>query len=164
MQKRKFDINLFLTISILIITCAIYFIFPNLEFKSPKANRIFGISFNIFCFYLAILLFFRSKRLKNKILKYSLIFINSIFLIIALFNFPIYLMKIDPQTQYYDIKTLYWNKENKFEKIEQQYYINWKNNQKNIVNNRVYDIGPFRNYIEYRVKTEQLPKNWEKIE
>lgn len=164
MQKRKTDINLTLTLSVLIIIFVIYFIFPNLEFKLPKANRIFGISFNIFCFYIAILLFFRLKKLKNKVLKYSLILVNSIFLIITLFNFPIYLMKIDPQTQYYDIKTLYWNKENKFEKIEQQYYINWKNNQKNIVNNKVFDIGPFRNYLEYHVEAEQLPNNWVKIE
>ena len=73
-------------------------------------------------------------------------------------------MKIDPQIQYYDIKTIYWNKENKFEKIEEQYYINWKNNQKNIVNNKIFDFGPFRFFLEYNVKTEQLSKNWIKIE
>src|SRR5690606_2200729 len=81
MQKRKTDINLILTLSVLIIIFVIYFIFPNLEFKLPKANRIFGISFNIFCFYIAVLLFFHLKKLKNKVLKYSLILVNSIFLI-----------------------------------------------------------------------------------
>lgn len=49
MQKRKSDINLTLTLSVLIIIFVIYFIFPNLEFKLPKANRIFGISFNTRC-------------------------------------------------------------------------------------------------------------------
>lgn len=80
-----------------------------------------------------------------------------------MFNFPIYLMKIDPQIQYYDIKTIYLSKESKFISIKQQYYINWKNNQKNIVNKKNCDFGPFRNYLEYNIETEKLSNNWIKI-
>jgi len=71
-------------------------------------------------------------------------------------------MKIDPQVKYYDIETLYWNKKNKFEKIQKQYYINWKNNKKNIRINKVFDFGPFRNYLEYHVEIENLNDNWVK--
>ena len=160
--KQKNDINLILTLTILLVIAIVYLIFQNLEFKSPNTNRIFGILFNVFCFYSAILIFIRLKKIKNKILKYFIGLITGIFLLIALLNFPIYLMKIDPQVQYYDIETLYWNKKNKFEKIQKQYYINWKNNKKNIRINKVFDFGPFRNYLEYHVEIENLNDNWVK--
>ena len=162
MLKRKIDINLILSLSIFIAICFAILGFPNLEFKSPKTNRIFGISFNVFCFYVAFLIFTRTNKIRNKIFRYFVILINISFLLFALINFPFYIMKIDPQIQYYDVETLYWNKTNKFEKIQKQYYINWKNNQKNIVNNKVFDFGPFRNYIEYHVKIEKLDENWNK--
>lgn len=162
MLNKKIDINLILTFSILFVIGFVYLVFPNLEFKSPNTNRVFGIVFNVFCFYSAILIFIRLKKIKSKILKYFMGLITGIFLLLALLNFPIYLMKIDPQVQYYDIETLYWNKTNKFEKIQKQYYINWKNNQKNIIINKVFDFGPFRNYLEYRVEIENLDENWVK--
>lgn len=162
MLNKKIDINLILTFSILFVIGFVYLVFPNLEFKSPNTNRVFGIVFNVFCFYSAILIFIRLKKIKSKILKYFMGLITGIFLLLALLNFPIYLMKIDPQVQYYDIETLYWNKTNKFEKIQKQYYINWKNNQKNIIINKVFDFGPFRNYLEYCVEIENLDENWVK--
>lgn len=72
-------------------------------------------------------------------------------------------MRIDPQIQYYDIETLYWNRTNKFEKIQKQYYINWKSNQKHVVFNKVFDFGPFRNYLQCNIKTEALDDDWVKM-
>ncbi len=89
--------------------------------------------------------------------------LNTLFLLIALLNFPLYLMKIDPQIQYYDVEVKYFNKKNKFDKIINQYYINWKTNKNVPVENRVYDFGPFRYFIEYDVDTSKLNDNWEKV-
>ena len=164
MLNKKTDLNLILTLSLFFGICVIYLVFPDLEFKSPETNRIFGVSFNIFCFYVALIVFTRIRKIKSKLLKYFLIAFDVIFLLAALLNFPLYVGKIAPQSQYYDIETLYWNKTNKFEKIQKQYYINWKNNQENIVINKVFDFGPFRYYIEYEVETENLNDNWIKIE
>jgi len=163
MQNKKFNINLIITLIVFVLTCLVYVLFPNLEFKTEKLNRLFGITFNVFCFYVSFLIFQYSKTVKSKFIKHSFTTINSIFLLISLLNFLLYLLKIDPETQYYDIKTLYYNRNNKFEKIEEQYYINWKNNQKNIVANKVYDFWIFRNFIEYHIDTNNLDENWIKL-
>ena len=159
-KMRNNKINLYITLIVFSAASLIYFIFPQLEFKSAKLNRFYGILFNLFCFYVSITIFYSLKSVRYIILRYILLIINAGFLIIALIIFPLYLLRLDPQTQYYDIQTLYLNKENKLEKIQEQYYINWKTNKKHIVSNRIYDCGPFRNYIEYHVDVNNLDYNW----
>lgn len=82
------------------------------------------------------------------------------FLLIAMLSLAFYLMKIDPQTQYHDVEIIYYNNENKFDRIIYQYYVNWKTNEKVFRENRIYDIGPFRYFIEYNVDTSDLKDNW----
>lgn len=74
----------------------------------------------------------------------------------------IYSMKIDPQNQYYDVEITYFNRKNKFEKIINQYYVDWKSNNKIYNQNKVFDFGPFRYFIEYNVNTDSLSENWVK--
>lgn len=89
--------------------------------------------------------------------------LNFIFLLGVLLNFYIYSNKIDPQTQFFDIATIYRNKSQKNDKIISQYYVNWKSNKPVPTNNRVYDFGPFRYFIEYDIDTLKIDKKeWEK--
>ncbi len=82
------------------------------------------------------------------------------FLFIAILNFAFYLMKLDPQRQYFDFKIKYYNKGSKSDKIINQYYVNWKSNKMIFVDNRVYDFGPFRYFVEYDVDTSKLKNDW----
>ena len=84
--------------------------------------------------------------------------LNFIFLLGSLLNFYIYSNKIDPQTQFFDIAIIYRNKSQNNDKIISQYYVNWKTNKPVTTNNRVYDFGPFRCFIEYDIDTLQLDK------
>lgn len=102
-------------------------------------------------------------NIKIKLLKVIAIFLNTCFLLIAAFNFPFYLMKLDPQIQYYDVEVTYFNKRNKFERIISQYHTNWKTNKKMYKENIVYDIGPFRYFIEYDIDSSKLNNDWQKI-
>jgi len=104
------------------------------------------------------------KKIKHLFLKNSLFVANSILLLFLVLNFTLYSLKIDPQVQYFDLKTIYHNKESTSEKINEQYYINWKTNEKIYLSNRVYDFGPFRNYLERNVDINKLGKNWIKVE
>jgi hypothetical protein len=163
-MQKKINENLILTLYILFVISFLYLVFPNLEFKSPKANRIWEIAFNIFCFYTALLVFTHLKKIQSKIHKYFWGITNGIFLVIMLLTLPISPMKIGQRVQYYDIDTLYWNKKNKFEKVQKQYYINWENNHKNITLNKISDLGPFRNYLEYNIEIEQMDEDWVKAQ
>lgn len=162
MQNKKVDIQLVLLLSLAILACFVYFVFPRLEFKSPQANRVFGIAFNVFYICASLLVFSRLKNVRIKFVRYFIGTANGLILLILVLNLPLYCMRIDPQIQYYDLETIYWNKANKFEKIEKQYYINWKSNQKHIVLNKVSDFGPFRNYLQYNIDTETLDSDWVK--
>lgn len=163
MQTKKIDIQLILVLSVALLACLVYMIFPRLEFKSPQANRIFGIAFNVFCIYASLIVFRCLKKIWIKFIRYFITVVNAFFLLILVLNLLLYCMRIDPQIQYYDIETLYWNRTNKFEKIQKQYYINWKSNQKHVVFNKVFDFGPFRNYLQYNIKTEALDDDWVKM-
>ena len=146
----------------MIVSLINYFI-PKLEFNKPEYNRAFGIFFNLYCFYIFFLLLKLFLKIKNKALKIIAITLNAFFLLIALLNFPLYLMKIDPQIQYYDVEVKYFNKKNKFDNIIYQYRVNWKNNKKIYQENRVYDIGPFRYFIEYDIESSKLNNDWQKV-
>ena len=82
------------------------------------------------------------------------------FLLIAILSFAFYLLKLDPKRQYHDVKITYYNKENKFDRVIYQYHVNWKTNEKKFQENRIYDIGPFRYFIEKNVDTSKLKGNW----
>jgi hypothetical protein len=72
-------------------------------------------------------------------------------------------MKIEPPTQFHDVEIKYYNKKNKFEFVIKQYRINWKNNKKIYLENKVYDIGPFRYFLEFDIDSSDLNSDWEKI-
>ncbi|WP_312825739.1 hypothetical protein [Epilithonimonas sp.] len=163
MSNKNSIINLIISLSFIIIVGLIYYIFPNIEFKTATLNRIFGVFFNIFFIYTCLIIIKNTKLLDNVYLKYAILILNGLFLFISLINLPLYLLKIDPQVQYFDIETLYYSKENKFDKIEKQYYVNWKNNLKDTIVNNVSDFGPFRKFNEYDVDINKLDSKWQKI-
>lgn len=72
-------------------------------------------------------------------------------------------MKLDPEVQYYDVEVKYLNKENKFKRTINQYRVNWKTNEKIYLENKVYDIGPFRYFIEYDIDSSKLNNEWKKL-
>lgn len=72
-------------------------------------------------------------------------------------------MRIDPQRQYHDVETTHFNRKNKFESVIKQYRVNWKTNKKIYQENKIYDIGPFRYFIEYDVDSTKLNTDWERI-
>lgn len=161
MLKNKF--NLIITSSVFIVVSLTCLLFPNLEFQSAKMNRSFGVFFNIFCIYLTLIIFLFYKKIKYQFLKNSVLAINSILLLFIVLNFALYLLKLDPKVQYYDVKTIYIKKGNMFEKINEQYYINWKTNERKILSNRIYDFGPFRNYLESKVDTSKIGAEWIRV-
>lgn len=141
-----------------LIVVLIHFAIPKLEFNKPEFNRGFGISFNVFCVLFSILLFLKIRTVKNKWMVIFCSVLNYIFLFGTLLNFYIYSNKIDPQTQFFDIATIYRNKSQKNDKIISQYYVNWKSNKPVPTNNRVYDFGPFRYFVEYDIDTLEIDK------
>ncbi|MGH2666640.1 hypothetical protein [Flavobacterium sp.] len=160
---RKFKILSIVSLSFFLVVGLINYFIPKLEFNKPEYNRAFGIFFNLYCFYIFVVLLKLFLKIKTKVLKIIAITLNLLLLLIALLNFPLYLMKIDPQIQYYDVEVKYFNKRNKLESITSQYRINWKNNKKIYQENRVYDIGPFRYFIEYDIDSSKLNNDWEKV-
>jgi hypothetical protein len=141
-----------------LIVVLIHFAIPKLEFNKPEFNRGFGISFNVFCVLFSILLFLKIRTVKNKWMVIFCSVLNYIFLFGTLLNFYIYSNKIDPQTQFFDIATIYRNKSQKNDKIISQYYVNWKSNKPVPTNNRVYDFGPFRYFVEFDIDTLEIDK------
>jgi hypothetical protein len=141
-----------------LIVVLIHFAIPKLEFNKPEFNRAFGISFNVFCVLFSILLFLKIRTVKNKWMVIFCSVLNYIFLFGTLLNFYIYSNKIDPQTQFFDIATIYRNKSQKNDKIISQYYVNWKSNKPVPTNNRIYDFGPFRYFVEYNIDTLEIDK------
>ncbi len=163
-MDKKFKIISIISLSFFLLVVIINFLLPKLEFNKPEYNRAFGVFFNVYCFYLLFLFFKLIRRIRNKILKIVLIILNNLFLLIAILSFAFYLMKLDPQKQYHDVKITYYNKENKFDKIVYQYHVNWKTNEKKFQENRIYDIGHFRYFIENNVDTSKLKENWKSTE
>jgi len=161
-KSKKMNLNfklLFRSVVVFfLIVVLIHFAIPKLEFCKPEFNRAFGIFFNIFCILFSVLLFLKIRTIKNKFTNIILYVLNFIFLLGALLNFYIYSNKIDPQTQFFDIATIYRNKSQKNDKIISQYYVNWKSNKPVPTNNRVYDFGPFRYFIEYDIDTLKIDK------
>jgi hypothetical protein len=155
-----FNFKLLLRISaaFFLIVVLLYFVLPKLEFSKPELNRTFGFFFNLFCVVFSVLLFLKIRTIKNKGMTIICAVLNFIFLIGSLINFYIYSNKIDPQIQFFDIATIYRNKSHKNDKIISQYYVNWKSNKPIPTNNRVYDFGPFRYFIEYDIDTLKLDK------
>ena len=141
-----------------LIVVLIHFAIPKLEFNKPEFNRGFGISFNVFCVLFSILLFLKIRTVKNKWMVIFCSVLNYIFLFGTLLNFYIYSNKIDPQTQFFDIATIYRNKSQKNDKIISQYYVNWKSNKPVPTNNRIYDFGPFRYFVEFDIDTLEIDK------
>ncbi len=140
-----------------------YFVLPKLEFSKSELNRGFGTFFNIFCVLFSVLLFLKIRTIKNKVMTIICAILNFTFMLGVLINFYIYSNKIDPQTQFFDISTIYRHKSQKNDKIISQYYVNWKTNKHIPTNNRVYDFGPFRYFIEYDIDTLKLDtKEWVK--
>jgi hypothetical protein len=159
-MNKKFKVISIISLSILVLVILINCLLPKLEFNKPEYNRAFGIFFNVYCFYVLFLSFKLIRRIRIKILKIALIVLNSSFLLVAILSFAFYLMKLDPQRQYYDVEITYHNKENKCDRIMYQYYVNWKTNEKKFQENRIYDIGPFRYFIEKDIDTSKLKGNW----
>jgi hypothetical protein len=150
-------------LSLFILVCLINYFVPKLEFSKTEYNRAFGIFFHIYSLYTLFILLKIFLKIKSIILRnVSLTFIGFFFLITIL-NFTFYLMKIDPQTQYKDVEVKYFNKNNKFERIIKQYRVNWKTNEKTYQENKVYDIGPFRYFMEYDVDSSKLNNEWQKV-
>jgi len=160
---KKFKILSIISLSFFLIVCLITYFVPKLEFNKPEYNRAFGIFFNLYCFYILFIILKYSLLLKNKVLKFISILLIIITFLIALLNFLLYSMKIDPQTQYHDVEIKYFNKKNKFELIIKQYKVNWKTNRKIYQENKVYEIGPFRYFKEFDVDTTKLNNDWERI-
>ena len=159
----NFKILFKISATFFLIVALLYFVFPKLEFSNPELNRGFGTFFNIFCILFSVLLFLKIRTIKNKWTTIIFAILNFIFLLGALINFYIYSNKIDPQTQFFDIATIYRNKNQKNDKIISQYYVNWKTNKPIPTNNRVYDFGPFRYFIEYDIDTLEIgKKEWVK--
>lgn len=154
----NFKIIFRISTTFFIIVTLTYFLLPKLEFSKPEFNRMFGNFFNVFCVFFSLLIFLKIKTVKNKWLTTIYSILNLIFLLVILLNFYIYFNKIDPQAQFFDITTVYRNKNQNNEKIISQYYVNWKTNKKIPTNNRIYDFGPFRYYIQYNIDTLKLNK------
>jgi glucan phosphoethanolaminetransferase (alkaline phosphatase superfamily) len=159
-MDKKFKVISIISLSFFLLVAIINFLIPKLEFNKPEYNRAFGIFFNLYCFYVLFLFLKLIRRIRNKVFKTVMITLNIMFLLIAMLSLAFYLMKIDPQTQYHDVEIIYYNNENKFDRIIYQYYVNWKTNEKVFRENRIYDIGPFRYFIEYNVDTSDLKDNW----
>jgi len=157
-MKFNFKIVFRSFVAFFLIVVLIHFAIPKLEFNKPEFNRAFGTFFNVFCVLFSLLLFLKTRTIKNKLINVICAVLNFIFLLGTLLNFYIYSNKIDPQTQFFDIATIYRNKSQKNDKIISQYYVNWKSNKPVTTNNRVYDFGPFRYFIEYDIDTLKLDK------
>ncbi len=163
--KMNFNFKILFRISatFFLVVTLIYFVLPKLEFSKPEFNRAFGTFFNIFCILFSVLLFLKIRTIKNKWMTIICAFLNFILLLGALLNFYLYSNKIDPQTQFFDIAIIYRHKNQKNDKIISQYYVNWKTNKPIPTNNRVYDFGPFRYFIEYDINTLEIDKkDWVK--
>ncbi len=146
-----------------LIVVLIHFAIPKLEFSKPEFNRAFGTFFNIFCILFSVILLLKIRTIKSKLINVICAVLNFVFMLGTLINFYIYSNKIDPQTQFFDIVTIYRNKNQKNDKIISQYYVNWKTNKPIPTNNRIYDFGPFRYFIEYDIDTLEIgKKEWVK--
>lgn len=159
-MDKKFKVISIISLSFFLLVVIINFLIPKLEFNKPEYNRAFGIFFNVYCFYVLFLCFKLIRRIRNKILRIIVIVLNNLFLLIAIVSSAFYLLKLDPQRQYHDVKITYYNRENKFDRIMYQYHVNWKTNEKKFQENRIYDIGPFRYFIEKDIDTSKLKGNW----
>jgi hypothetical protein len=154
----NFKILFKISATFFLIVALLYFVLPKLEFSKPELNRGFGTFFNIFCVLFSVLLFLKIRTIKIKWISIICSVLNFVFLLGAILNFYIYSNKIDPQTQFFDITTIYRKKSQKNDKIISQYYVNWKTNKDIPTNNRVYDFGPFRYFVEYDIDTLKLDK------
>lgn len=164
MIDRKFKILSIISLSLFLMLSLIIYFFPRLEFNKPEYNRAFEVFFNVYCIYVSFILLKLFLSIKNDLMRNVTIVLNTLFLGITLLYFSSYLMRLDPKIQFYDVEIKYFSKKNKFERIINQYYVVWKNNQKKYFENRVCDIGPFRYYIEYDVNLSELNDDWVKME
>jgi len=142
------------------VTILLFQLFPNIEFRTAHLNRIYGIFFHVISISLFGLLFLKIKELKQRLIRRILLFVNIIVFFLAIIDLPLYIMKIDPDIQYYDSKILYVNSLNNDEKIVRQYLINWKTNEKIYMNNHVKDVGYIRIFKTFNIDTMNLKKEW----
>lgn len=160
MQRRKLNLNIVFTTIVFIIVCILIVVFPKFKFKELAYNTYSEILWNLFLFYFLIILIKFFNKAKNFYVRYGMIILLSLFSIFLLMSVSMKLLKIDPPIYYHDIETLYFNKKNKFDKIEKQYYVNWKSNKNDTVINRIQDYGLFREFIEYEVDTTIIDGSW----
>ena len=163
MQRRKLNLNIVFTTIVFIIVCILIVVFPKFKFKEHAYNTYSEILWNLFLFYFLIILIKFFNKAKIFYVRYGMIILLSLFSIFLLMSVSMKLLKIDPPIYYHDIETLYFNKKNKFDKIEKQYYVNWKSNKNDTVINRVRDYGLFREFIEYEIDTAKIDESWIKV-
>lgn len=138
----------------------IYFLVPNLQFRTFEMNRNYSVIFGFISISLCVLLFFLIKNIQTGKTRRILTFINGIGLFISFITLFVFYKNIDPDIQFRDFKVLYVNKQNPNEKIVKQYFVNWKTNEKEFHNNIVEDFGVFRIYKSSGIDTLKLNEKW----
>lgn len=161
-MKRKKILKIICGILAIIVLSSIfiYFLVPNLQFRTFEMNRNYSIIFGFVSISLCVLLFFLIKTIQIGIARRILNFINGIGLFISFITLFVFYKNIDPDIQFRDFKVLHLNKQNPNEKIIKQYSVNWKTNEKEFQNNIVEDFGIFRIYKSIGIDTLKLNEKW----